>query len=56
MTKSTELPVSWSPELKVPIQHVNLSETLSSIMRGIDQAARGEGKIVDPSTLPIEDE
>lgn len=52
---STALPIEWSPTLDIPMRHVNLSETLSSIQRGIDQAAKGEGKDLDPRGLPTAD-
>jgi hypothetical protein len=56
VTQSTELPVTWSPPLNVPIQHVNLSQVLTSVMHGIEQAARGEGTMLDASTLPTDDD
>lgn len=55
--KSTETPLSWSKPLNVPFeQHVNLSETLASIQRGIDQAARGEGTYLETKDLPTDDD
>jgi hypothetical protein len=55
-TLSTEQPVKWSAPVLVPIQHVNLTDTLASIMRGIAQAARGEGREIDVSKLPTDDD
>lgn len=57
-TLSTEQPVNWSPSMSVPIQHVNLTETetLASVMRGIAQAARREGKEINANKLPTDDD
>ena len=53
---STEVPVNWSVPINVPPQHVNLTGTLASVMRGIEQAARGEGTEIDVSKLPTDDD
>jgi hypothetical protein len=56
-TLNTQVPISgWSPPLKVTVQHVNLTEILESVMRGIAQAARGELKEIDVSKLPTDDD
>jgi len=56
MTVSTVIPLEWSPEISIPVQHVNLSDTLASIQHGIDQAARGEGTYLDVADLPTDDD
>lgn len=48
--------VVWSQELAITMRHVNLTETLVGVMRGIAQAARGEGAEIDPSALPTDDD
>jgi hypothetical protein len=53
---STEVDVKWSAAPDVPMKHVNLTDTLQSVMRGIAQAARGEGVEIDPDTLPTDDD
>jgi hypothetical protein len=53
---TTQVELKWSEPLKVPMSHLNLSQTLSSALRGIDQAARGEGTVIDVSKLPTDDD
>ncbi len=56
-TMSTEQGVEWSKPLSVTMKQANLTEVISdSIMRGIAQAARGEGTVIDINALPHDDD
>ena len=52
---TTEVRLQWSPTSEVPVTHSNLTQTHEAVMRGIAQAARGEGSEIDPRGLPTDD-
>ena len=54
--KSTEHEVTWSATTSVPIEHVELPNVIESVVRGIEQAARGEGVEIDTKNLPTDDD
>lgn len=56
VTERIEMAVTWSQQLDVRMQHANLTDTLSAVMRGIAQAARNEGTYIDPSNLPTDED
>ena len=54
---TTELPLEWSPETNVPVNHSNLTQTLeAAVMLGIEQAERNEGVEIDPRDFPADDD
>lgn len=58
VTFSTEQEVTWTeqPEVELRLQHVTLPDTIEAVMRGIEQAARGEEVEIDPDQLPVDDD
>ena len=56
-TTTIAAPVEWSDPLKVRVEwDYRLQEILDSIMRGIAEASRGEGRLLGDADLATDDD
>lgn len=52
-----DAPMQWSRELEVSVLwDSRMQEIIRSIMQGIDEARRGEGRLLTDSDLPTDDD
>ena len=58
VSASTEQKVTWSEKTDQPsrLMHMTLPDVIESVMRGVEQAAKGEGVEIDPDDLPTDDD
>lgn len=58
LTAGTDkVPIEWTngPQVSFQWGHTNLQEVLEAIERGIQEAARGEGRLIDDQELATDD-
>lgn len=49
-------PVDWGTALSAPIKYDDLQLILDSVQLGVEQARRGEGRILEEKDLPVDDD
>ncbi len=57
-TEGTDVPMNWTEPLKAPLSvaHTDLPEVLARIQIGIEQARRGEGRLLEDKDFPTDDD
>ena len=50
--------VTWSdsPPMELQLRHLTLPDTIAAVMRGVEQASRGEEVEIDPDAILIDDD